>query len=250
VTETTFVFDGAKLHLVYVYEHPIQVADSFLVSDGRVRSLDKHRSRFNSSVEKLSSLDLDAFWNEAVRLIPREGQFFPRIELSGDNLVLRLREPAEFKPTVTLWTADEADERLDSTTKGPDLAYGAMLRRKSNLHGADEAVILNQDGFLCEGALSSLVWWRDDVLYAPDERTDWLPSVTRLEVFELADQAGYQTGTEQVKPDDLVGLEIWVLSSLSGIRPVVDWVNLSGSVGPQRHLESFQRRLKLMASEL
>ena len=88
------------------------------------------------------------------------------------------------------------------------------------------------------------------MLIAPDDRTDWLPSVTRLEVFELADQAGYQTATEQVKPDDLVGLEIWVLSSLSGIRPVVDWVNLSGPVGPQRHLESFQRRLKLMASEL
>lgn len=250
MTETTFVFDGANLHMVDVYEHPLQVADSFLVSEGRVRSLDKHRARFNSSVEKLSSLDLDAFWNEALRLIPREGQVFPRIELSGDNLVLRLREPAEFKPSVTLWTADEADERIDSTTKGPDLAYGAILRRKSNLHGADEAVIVNQDGFLCEGALSSLVWWRDDVLYAPDEQTDWLPSVTRLEVFELADQAGYQTATEQVKPDDLVGLEIWVLSSLSGIRPVVDWVNLNGSVGPQRHLESFQRRLKMMASEL
>lgn len=250
MTETTFVFDGAILHLVDVYEHPIQVADSFLVNEGRVRSLDKHRARFNASVEKLSSLDLDAFWAEVVKLIPREGQFFPRIELSGDNLVLRLRQPAEFKPTVTLWTADEADERIDSTTKGPDLAYGAMLRRKSNLHGADEAVILNQDGFLCEGALSSLVWWRDDVLYAPDDNTDWLPSVTRLEVFELAAQAGYQTITEQVKPDDLVGLEIWILSSLSGIRPVVDWVNLNGAVGPQRHLESFQRRLKMMASEL
>lgn len=250
MTETTFVFDGANLHLVDVYEHPIQVADSFLVNEGRVRSIEKHRARFNASASKLSSLDLDAFWDEVVKLIPREGQVFPRIELAGDNLVLRLREPAEYKPTVTLWTADEADERIDSTTKGPDLAYGAMLRRKSNLHGADEAVILNHDGFLCEGALSSLVWWRDDVLYAPDDRTDWLPSVTRLEVFELADQAGYQTATEQVKPSDLIGLEIWVLSSLSGIRPVVDWVNLGGSVGPQRHLESFQRRLKLMASEL
>jgi hypothetical protein len=53
-----------------------------------------------------------------------------------------------------------------------------------------------------------------------------------------------------VKPEDLDGLEIWILSSFSGIRPVVDWVNLQGKVGPQRHLESFQRRLKLMAAEL
>jgi branched-subunit amino acid aminotransferase/4-amino-4-deoxychorismate lyase len=74
--------------------------------------------------------------------------------------------------------------------------------------------------------------------------------VTRQEVFELANQAGYQTAVTQVEPKDLIGLEIWLLSSLSGIRPVVDWVNLGGQVGPQKHLESFQRRLKLMTSEI
>ena len=111
-------------------------------------------------------------------------------------------------------------------------------------------MIVDEQGFICEGALSSLVWWRDDVLHAPDDNTRWLPSITRLEVFELANQAGYATATEQVKPEDLDGLEIWILSSFSGIRPVVDWVNLQGKVGPQRHLESFQRRLKLMAAEL
>lgn len=250
MAEATYVFDGSHLHLVDVYEHPIQVADSFLVNEGRVRSLDKHKARFNSSVEKLSTLDLDAFWAEAIKLISREGQVFPRIELSGDNLVLRLREPAEYKPTVTLWTSDEADSRIDPTTKGPDLAYGASLRRKSNLYGADEAIFLSPEGFVVEGALSSLVWWQNDILYAPDDTTHWLPSVTRMEVFELANQAGYQTETTQVEPSDLIGLELWLLSSLSGIRPVVEWVNLGGAVGPQKHLESFQRRLKLMASEL
>ncbi len=250
MAETTYVFDGNHLHLVDVYEHPIQVADSFLVSDGRVRSLDKHKNRFNSSTEKISTLDLETFWGEVIKLIPREGQVFPRIELSGDNLVLRLREPAEFKPTVTLWTADETDSRVDPTTKGPDLAYGASLRRKSNLFGADEAIFLSPEGYVVEGALSSLVWWQNDVLYAPDDTTRWLPSVTRMDVFELANQAGYDTQTTQVEPSDLIGLELWLLSSLSGIRPVVEWVNLGGNVGPQKHLESFQRRLKLMASEL
>lgn len=250
MTETTYVFDGSHLHLVDVYDHPIQVADSFLVNEGRVRSLDKHKSRFNSSVEKLSTLDLDRFWEEAVKLIPRDGQVFPRLELAGDNLVLRIREASEFKPSVTLWTADEPDNRIDPTTKGPDLAYGASLRRKSNLYGADEAIILSHDGFVVEGALSSLVWWDQDVLIAPDDSTNWLPSITRMEVFELAGQAGYETQTARVRPQELIGLELWLLSSFTGIRPVIDWVNLGGPVGPQKHLESFQRRLKLMASEL
>ena len=250
MTETIYVFDGQFLHHVESYEHPIQVADSFLVNEGRVRSLAKHKQRFTSSVAKLSELDIEAFWVEALKLLPKSGQAFPRFELAGDNLVLRLREPAEFKPSVTLWTADEPDDRVDPTTKGPDLAHGAMLRRKSNLYGADEAIILDEAGFVIEGALSSLLWWRDDVLYGPDENTRWLPSVTRSDLFDLAAQAGYSTDTENVKPGDLVGLELWVVSSLTGIRPVVDWVNLGGPVGPQRHFESFQRRLKLLSSEL
>ena len=250
MSESIFVFDGSVLHLVDVYEHPIQVADSFLVNEGRVRSLHKHRERFNSAAAKRTNLDLELFWNEVLKLIPRSGQVFPRVELSGDNLVLRLREPTEFRPSVVLWTAEEPDDRVDPTVKGPDLAYGAMLRRKSNLFGADEAIILDSDGYVIEGALSSLLWWREDVLYAPDDNTRWLPSVTRSDLFEIASQAGYQTSTEHVRPEELIGLELWVASSLTGIRPVIDWVNLGGPVGPQRHLESFQRRLKLLTSEL
>lgn len=250
MTEEVFVYDGLSMQIVEIHDHPLQVADSFLVSDGRVRSIDKHRSRFNTSAEKLTNLNLDDFWQQAISLIPRQGQVFPRIELSGDKLVLRLREPIDFKPEVILWTADEPDVRIDSTTKGPDLDYGSALRRKSNLYGADEAVFLDENGFVVEGALSSLLWWRDDILFAPDNQTRWLPSVTRAELFEIAAQAGYQTGTEHVGPGELIGLELWVASALTGIRPVVGWVNLNGEVGAQKHLESFQRRLKLMASEL
>ena len=250
MSETIYVFDGASLHLVDVYEHPIQVADSFLVNDGRVRSIDKHRKRFNDSARSRTDLDLELFWNEVLKLIPRTGQVFPRVELSGNNLVLRLRPPTEFKSSVVLWTAEESDDRIDPTTKGPDLSYGAMLRRKSNLFGADEAIITDREGFVVEGALSSLLWWRGDVLMAPDENTRWLPSVTRSDLFEIAAQAGYQTATEHVRPSELIGLELWVASSLTGIRPVVDWVNLGGPVGSQKHLESFQRRLRLLSSEL
>ena len=250
MTEDIYVFDGANLHLVEEYDHPLQVADSFLVQEGRVRALERHRERFNNSASNLTALDLDRFWDQAISKIPKTGTAFPRVELSGDNLVLRLREPVEFKPSVILWTADDPDDRIDPTTKGPDLAYGAMLRRKSNLYGADEAVIVNHNGLLCEGALSSIVWWRGDVLCAPDDETVWLPSVTRSVVFDLANQAGYQTKTESVKPDELDGLEIWSLSSLVGIRPVIDWINLNGTVGSPKHLDSFQSRLKLMASEL
>lgn len=249
--EKIYVFNDGIFVAVDGIDAGPKVADSFLVTEGRVRSLDRHIERFENSASKLTRQDLRHFWNQVIRLIPREGQWFPRIELnSDDQLILRIRSGLDYEHRVKLWSAENGDTRVDPSTKGPDLAFGSALRRKANLHGADEAVILDESGYVIEGALSSLVWWKDDVLYGPNHETKWLPSVTRLDVFEIAAQAGFQTGTDHVRPEDLIGLEIWVLSSFTGIRPVVDWLNLDGKVGAQHHLESFQRRMKLMSRDL
>ena len=249
--EHIYVFNDGIFVAVESVEGSPRVADSFLVTDGRVRSLDRHIERFETSAMKLTRQDLRHFWNQVIRLIPKEGQWFPRIELTTEGqLVTRIRTGLDYEPRVKLWSADAGDGRVDPTTKGPDLAFGSALRRKANLHGADEAVILDNEGYVIEGALSSLVWWKDDILYGPNHETQWLPSVTRLDVFEIAAQAGFGTATAHVKPEDLIGLEIWVLSSFTGIRPVVDWLNLNGAVGGQQHLESFQRRMKLMSRDL
>jgi hypothetical protein len=61
---------------------------------------------------------------------------------------------------------------------------------------------------------------------------------------------GFKTRVERAKPSDLVGLEIWALSSLHGIRPVVDWVNLGSPVGPIRHAEAFQKRLRMLSAQI
>lgn len=250
--EQVFVYEDFSFLPVSDFSEAPKVADSFLVVDGRVRSLDRHMERFNTSVAKHLGLNTEIFWNEVSSKIPREGSWFPRIELSSNTnkLVLRIRTGLDYEREVKLWSSDTPDDRIDPTTKGPDLGYGASLRRKANLHGADEAVILDRNGYVVEGALSSLLWWDEDVLYGPDHQTNWLPSVTRIEVFEIADQAGFETATAHVKPKDLIGKEIWVLSSFTGIRPVVDWLNLDGQVGRTKHLESFQRRLKLLSRDI
>ncbi|MEN9747799.1 MAG: hypothetical protein RLZZ603_491, partial [Actinomycetota bacterium] len=51
-----------------------------------------------------------------------------------------------------------------------------------------------------------------------------------------------------VRPADLVGLEIWALSSLQGIRPVTEWIGLGSPVGAATHSDNFQRRLRMLAS--
>ena len=239
-------------------EVQLEVADSWLVEDGRVRSLDAHFERFARWVSEVSpdcSPSLPAFFEAVKAKIPGAGRWFPRIEFHAEaeaphHLFLRLRQAPDQLGNVTLWTLPDPDPRQNPSVKGPDLSLGIQMRRNAKMHGADEAVILSQDGFVLEGALSSLVWWRGETLCSSSEDLPWLPSVTRNEIFAIANQMGYATRAERVKPADLVGLEMWALSSLQGIRVVSEWVELGGPVGKPSHFEAFNKRLRLLSSAI
>ena len=232
----------------------LTVADSFLVVDGTVRALDRHLDRFSGSITSEFSLSqMPGFFAQFIDLIPREGEWFPRLEYreaqpEGERLFARVRPAPERSEAVALWTLDEDDPREAPATKGPDLSVCQRLRRKANLNGADEAVILSSEGYIADGALSSIMWWRDDALMAPDHTTDWLPSVTRNLLFEIASQAGYETAVERARPDDLAGCEVWSVSALQGIRAVTSWAEIP--VAPARHRSSFMKRLALLAEPL
>lgn len=236
----------------------LEVADSWLVQDGRARSLDAHFARFAHCVGDLSPAcmpSLNSFFVAVVKKIPVTGRWFPRIEFHAEaeapnHLFLRLRKAPEQLGPLTLWTLPEADPRLNPLIKGPDLSLGMQMRRKAKMHGADEAVILSKEGFILEGALSSLVWWRGDTLCSSSDELLWLPSVTRKEIFGIANQMGYATRTERVRPADLVGLEIWALSSLQGIRAVSNWIDLGGPVAKAVHAEAFTKRLRMLSSAI
>lgn len=236
----------------------LDIADSWLVEDGRCRSLGSHFDRFRAWTE-IQSPDalpfLEGFFSAVTEAIPLEGRWFPRIELHGEQPVnqqlhLRLREAPEQLGDAILWTYGEPDPRENVSIKGPDLSIGMQLRRRANIMGADEAVILDRDGYICEGALSSLVWWRGDVLCGPNQETPWLDSITRRDVFAIAEQMGLATRTERVKPADLVETEVWMLSSLQAIRPVTNWLELGGPLATPTHVEAFNKRLRLLSAAI
>jgi hypothetical protein len=239
-------------------EVQLRVADSWLVEDGAVRSLQAHFDRFADWViaeDPSQQLLLPAFFAEVKRLIPLEGRWFPRIEYHGeqeppDRLHLRLREAPPPLESVVLWQYPEADPRQSPLVKGPDLSLCQQLRRHANMNGASEAVITDSKGFVAEGALSALVWWRGNVLCSSDDQTNWLPSITRKDLFQIASQMGIETRVENIKPEDLVKFPIWALSSLNGIVPVSSWVGLSQDLPTSGQLEPFTKRLKLLSTQV
>lgn len=248
-----FQFTGGELiSVAHAIPAPLTVADSWLVSDGSVREINRHFQRFMNSTTGIEEDYLLQFFDRVITMTPTTGDWFPRIEFReqlppGGQLFFRLRQSPVRTLHCTLWSLDELDPRQTPRVKGPDLSVCQKLRRQANLHGADEAVILSEDGYIADGALSAIVWWREGKLLAPDDSVAWLPSITREIVFELANQAGFETGTEKAKPEDLANCEIWSLSSLQGIRGVTSWQNIP--VGKHNMLNSFRKRLLMLAAD-
>ena len=245
---------GEFIKIEHALTDQLSVADSFLVEDGCGRAIERHFQRFALSIgERESSSEISSFLDSVKFAIPNHGAIFPRLEYrehqpAGERFFLRLRPAPERTTHVSLWASDESDPRISPLIKGPDLSVCQRLRRAANLRGADEAVILDDNGYIADGALSSILWWEGDTLVGPDQSTKWLPSITRELAFELAQQAGFATAQRRAKPEDLQGCEIWSLSALQGIRGVTSWADIK--VLPGRFLTPFRKRLAMLSAPI
>lgn len=220
-------WDGAALvPLDYcdMSETAIVAADSWFVSDGLALGLDLHRARFLAALP--DGVDGLPFWHAAIAAIPRTGDWFPRVEHhDSGRFLLRLRESPERTNSAVLATWTGADPRTTPRVKGPDLEAMLGIRTAVQPRGATEAVIVDADGYVVEGAYSGLLWWRGDILCAPPAEFARVDSVTARTVLTLATALGLDTHEEAVTPAELDGTEVWVLSALHGIRIATAWVD-------------------------
>jgi branched-subunit amino acid aminotransferase/4-amino-4-deoxychorismate lyase len=241
---------GALIALEYcdMADTAIEVADSWLVSDGITLALGLHRDRFLGSMDAdtRAQTNAEAFWDAAIALIPRTADWFPRVELQSRAgahlLVFRLRSAPERTNNVAVATWHEADPRTVPLVKGPDLAAMSRVRTTVQPLGAGEAVIL-ENGFVSEGAYSGLLWWRGDILCGPPDDFERIDSVTVRSVLTLATALGVETFGEPVTPAELDGVELWSLNALHGIRIVTKWVDGPGLAERPGRLKTWRARM-------
>ncbi|MGW6912741.1 aminotransferase class IV [Kitasatospora sp. NPDC054939] len=205
---------------------PVLAADSWLVDEGRVRGYRLHWERFGRTARTLGAdpAELVRFRSAVTARLPREGRWFPRVELTADRgLALRLRPAPPAAPTAVAWIADVADPRRRPAAKGPDLDALAALRARAARQGADEALLLDRRGAVAEGAFTTLFWWDGDHLCTAPEDGTVLPGITRRLILERARCLGLDIDYRKTTPDRLVRREVWLTSALHGIRTVTAW---------------------------
>jgi branched-subunit amino acid aminotransferase/4-amino-4-deoxychorismate lyase len=234
----------------------IEVADSWLVDNGRARALALHKARFAAAIpsQVRAELRFDAFWLAALALIPRTGRIFPRIELTTPGgtrrLSLRLRPAPPVSTSVTAITHVGPDPRMRPTVKGPDLAAMAAVRKEAQRSGAEEAVFTTADGFVVEGATTGLLWWRGATLCAPLPEFERVDSITARSAIMLATALGTPIRYEAVRPQDLDGLEVWAVNALHGIRIITAWVDGPRPAARPHRLATWRSRLGALTQPL
>jgi branched-subunit amino acid aminotransferase/4-amino-4-deoxychorismate lyase len=230
----------------------VAVAESWLVSDGRVRGLDLHWQRFERGCAD-ARLRPSVSRAAVESALPVSGRWFPRVEVRSDGelrtTLLRPAPPRE--PEVTAWVFRGSDPRRAPRRKGPDLARLGALRAEAARHGAGEALLCDREGRLLEGAYTSLLWWEGDVLWAVPDDAPILDGVTRRLLLDLAAAQDVEVRYRLPTPADLDGREVWLTSALHGIRCVTS-STAPGCLraGPAHRAPAWQARLEALAARI
>ncbi len=109
-----------------------------------------------------------------------------------------------------------------------------LARAEADAAGADEALLLNTDGFVVEGASSNLFWIQNGAVCTAPLAAGVLPGVTRAVVFEICRSLGQVVAEGNVRASDLKSTE-GVFVSLSSFG-IVEGASVDGEVCRQSPL--------------
>lgn len=212
---------------------------------GKVFRLDNHLARLRYSGDKLGILikpaeirqavldtvEANDFTDTRIRITVSigEGTMTPDLSSCTEPTVLVLAGeyhpfPPEkyargFKAVVS---AIRRNSRSPVTyLKSANTMESMLARREAREAGADEALFLNEKGYLTEASGSNVFLVSDGVLKTPRYGTGILPGVTRVVVFELAAKLGIKFKEMNTMPDELFSAdEAFLTNSLIEVMPL------------------------------
>ena len=114
-------------------------------------------------------------------------------------------------------------------------ANSILANLEATQDGYDEAILLNTEGFVAEGAGENLFIVRDGVIYEP-EIASALTGITRATVHALASDLGYKIETRRLTRDDLyLADEAFFTGTAAEVTPIREIDNRrigTGTRGP------------------
>ena len=122
-------------------------------------------------------------------------------------------------------------------------ANSILANQEATDHGYDEALLLDVDGFVAEGAGENLFIVKNNTLYEP-ELTSALMGITRDTVLRLSDDAGIAVESKRLTRDDVYTAdEAFFTGTAAEVTPIRELDNRKIGVGKRGPVtESLQKK--------
>ncbi len=99
----------------------------------------------------------------------------------------------------------------------------AFAKTEAILNGADEAIVLNENGYVSEGSAENIFIVRNGKLITPPVSDDILEGITRNAVITIAKDLGYEVEERHIARTELyVADEVFFCGTGAQISPVVE----------------------------
>jgi branched-chain amino acid aminotransferase len=127
---------------------------------------------------------------------------------------------------ITARTRRPAVDSVPAQLKGLGRPYALLARLEAQHAGADDALLLNSDGFVAEGPTWNVFWVRDGRIRTPQLDLGVLGGITRTVLFEAAADLGHEVEEGAWERAELEGAEE-IFASMSSVG-VVSVISLDG----------------------
>lgn len=247
VTDYGFLFGYAIFETMHAY-------------DGTVFRLQSHLDRMSRSLSVLEipfdkpqitkairkTISENKLRDARVRLTVSAGPGNPVTDLSSCKqptiLVIALphapmtRETYEKGFALSIARIRRNSQSLVQNIKKTDYMESILARREARRNGADDALFLNDRGFVAEGSTNNVFIVNGGVLKTPSLENGILPGITRDAVLDAARRACVAAQETDILPAELLSAdEVFITSTMMEIMPVtrIDANTIgNGKLGP------------------
>jgi branched-chain amino acid aminotransferase len=116
-----------------------------------------------------------------------------------------------------------------NTLKSVSHLGSVMARMETAAYGMDEALLLNDDGYIAEGGGCNIFFVKEEALLTPPLDSGILPGVTREVVIEVAAGMGINVNEVDIRPEALDKFdEAFVTNAMIEVMPVTAVRETSG----------------------
>ena len=211
--------------------------------DGKIFALEEHMQRFANSLTAIgiSSVDLDQIRSRVRKASDAAGISNAKIyfHITRGSAPRKHAYDVSLKPNFFL-TVTESEDDSEAKTNGiavsthPDwrwkrcvikslnLLANVLARQEAANKGCDEAILVDEKGFITEGAASAFFAIFGRTLQTTALTANILPSITRKFVIRAGKNIGLETMEKSLTPQEASDAdELFIASTTNDIIPVV-----------------------------